>query len=192
MWAPGADLGFLEWLGCKIPMCAKRAWKNFDHAYLIKTTPILIILSYHWTVPSRHFNKCKTSGCTTAYLEGGFTTCLEHDHYYHQTLSYVNQCICMAKHINSTVFYTVTLTIWGGCNPLNPPPSKSAHGHVLAHTNISKFNLRNKAIIATFADKKITQWSGPPSLTMINTGFSVECPSLLKYAQWQLSQCYGV
>ena len=28
--------------------------------------------------------------------------------------------------MSSAAFYTVTLTIWGGCNPLNPPPPKSA------------------------------------------------------------------
>ena len=27
----------------------------------------------------------------------------------------------MAKHVSSTAFYIVTLTIWGGCNPRNPP-----------------------------------------------------------------------
>lgn len=54
-------------------------------------------------------------------------------------------------------------------------------GHILAHTNMSKFNAWNKAIIVTFTDKQVTRWSGPPSLTMINTGFSAECPLLLKY-----------
>ena len=37
----------------------------------------------------------------------------------------------MAKHINSTVFYTVTLTIWGGCNPLNPPLNPPMVVHLL-------------------------------------------------------------
>ena len=32
----------------------------------------------------------------------------------------------MTKHFSCAAFYTVTQTIWGGCNPLNPP-SKSAH-----------------------------------------------------------------
>ena len=27
----------------------------------------------------------------------------------------------MTKHVSSTAFYIVTLTIWGGCNPRNPP-----------------------------------------------------------------------
>ena len=35
------------------------------------------------------------------------------DHYYHQALCYVNQCLCISKHISSAAFYTVTLTIWG-------------------------------------------------------------------------------
>ena len=34
------------------------------------------------------------------------------DHYYHQALCYVNQCLCISKHISSAAFYTVTLTIW--------------------------------------------------------------------------------
>ena len=49
--------------------------------------------------------------------------------------------------------------------------------HVLAHTNIPKFNTRNKAVITTFTDKKVTWWWDPPSLTVINTGFFCRMPT---------------
>ena len=106
--------------------------KILGHAHLIKTTPHLITSSYLALVlyyilcPSKHSNKCKTSDCTTAspsreWFYNSFRT----DHYYHQALCYVNQCLCISKHISSAAFYTVTLTIWGGgegCNPLTSPP----------------------------------------------------------------------
>ena len=54
-----------------------------------------------------------------ASLECGFTTCTEVDHYYHQPLSYVNQCIStdiaalqfynlLLKNINGYILYTIT------------------------------------------------------------------------------------
>ena len=40
----------------------------------------------------------------TANLESGFTTCLEHDHYYCQTLSYVNK-------INASAWLSIILYV---------------------------------------------------------------------------------
>ena len=62
----------------------------------IKTTPIFIA--------QRGSNM--SADCTTNSLENGFTTCLE--------LGQINQCISIAKHVSSTAFCIVTLTIWGG------------------------------------------------------------------------------
>ena len=96
--------------------------KILGHAHLSKTTPHLIVLAI-----------VQNLILTTAYLESGFTTCLEHGHYYHyhQVLCYVNQCICMTKHFSSAAFYTVTQTIWGGGLQPPKPPSKSAYDIVL-------------------------------------------------------------
>ena len=76
----GADLGFLEWRDCKYKR-ARSARENFKSRPLNKNhTPFnYLALPSPSTVlcPSKHSNKCKTSGCTTACLESGFTTRLE-------------------------------------------------------------------------------------------------------------------
>ena len=81
-----------------------------------------------------HTNHVLTLKCIThIWTSGGlsvdwFYNLLRTRHYYHQALSYVNQCICMAKHISSTVFYAVTGHLGGGLQPPEPP-SKSTHAH---------------------------------------------------------------
>ena len=61
----GADLGFLEWWGCN----SNAREKYLGHAHLIKTTSISITSRYlALSLPSRHSDKCKTSGFTTASL----------------------------------------------------------------------------------------------------------------------------
>ena len=94
--------------------------KILSHAHLIKPHPFNYLEPSTVLCPSKHSNKCKTSGCTSLSREW-FYNSFRTDHYYHQALCYVNQCLCISKHISSAAFYTVTLTIWGGCNPLNPP-----------------------------------------------------------------------
>ena len=89
-------------------------WWGYMTNAPIKTTPIFIA--------QRGSNM--SADCTTNSLENGFTTCLE--------LGQINQCIPIAKHVSSTAFCIVTLTIWGGgvATP-ETSPSRSAPALVL-------------------------------------------------------------
>ena len=83
--------------------------KILGHTHFVTTKPIFIAQQ----------GSNMSADCTTVWRVI-LTTCLELHHYYHQPLSYVNQCISMAKQFSSTAFYIITLTIWGGRNPRNP------------------------------------------------------------------------
>ena len=97
-----------------------------------------------------------TTDCTINCLESSFTTCLELDHYYQQLLR--NQCISMAKHISSTAFYIVTLTIWGGVAtpPLDPPLTITLHAcfwHQQIGNSLEIMNMQVRIFIRLLAMK---------------------------------------
>ena len=101
-------LGILEWWGYMTNERKLRAKIFRPHP---KTTPIFIVQE----------GNNMTTDCIQAVrrvvsqLVYNVTTTI-----YHQPLSYVNQCISMAKHISSTTFYIVTDHL-GVATPLDPP-----------------------------------------------------------------------
>ena len=102
---------------CEYFKGASEAHAQMFYICLSKTTPILITSSSHWTMPSR-----------SAKPQAVGSGCLEHDHYYHQALGYVNQWICIAKH-----FIQWLWPFGGVATPCTPPPppkkKKSTHDY---------------------------------------------------------------
>ena len=115
---PGVDLGILEWWGC-MKNARKAHMKILGHAHFIKTMPILL--------PSRATTWLQIAPQTELSGEW-FYSLLEFDHCYHQSLSYINQCISMAKHISASYCIAIVTDHLvgggegeGGLQPQNSP-----------------------------------------------------------------------
>ena len=97
---------------------------NFlDHGHLIKVKPIKLTLTHSFTLHQA------LAGILTAAKPQKPPQVVwrmvydmhRTDNYYHQPLSYVNQCICIDKYVSSAAFCTVTSTLlFGGGEGIAP------------------------------------------------------------------------